>query len=238
MEADSLSHLFAFYLPSLCLSAGLGLKDVPDLLPKHQPPPHPADMAGDTHTHACTHTQTRTHREKTRIPLMCFQACASLHPCARSLVQTHSYKASLSLLLMKEPSPACTHRVRLRHNQAQIHTVALDANTNACIPFFFFFPQACPIFKILSTPTHILPCSDTPTAAHVRVAPSWRTHCVGARQGKLVRCSKSRHLTPSLSGSLFKVACNTTPVVNGTAPADYCMLRPPAVIAEYIPVQG
>nr|XP_049611542.1 uncharacterized protein LOC125989345 isoform X1 [Syngnathus scovelli] len=37
---------------------GSGLKDVPDLLPKHRSPPHPADMA-DTRTH--TNTRTRTH---------------------------------------------------------------------------------------------------------------------------------------------------------------------------------
>lgn len=63
MEATRLSHLFALHLSSTLLtlsSAGLGLKDVPDLLPKAEPPPHPADMAEDTRKAAKTRTRMHT----------------------------------------------------------------------------------------------------------------------------------------------------------------------------------
>lgn len=61
---ESSSSFFALY-------AGLGLKDVPDLLPKHRPPPHPADMA-DTHTDA----HTRTHKREF---LSCLSFCIYSH---------------------------------------------------------------------------------------------------------------------------------------------------------------
>lgn len=132
-------------------------------------------------------THTHTHTEK-HTSVACVFKHARLFTCA--LRAPHKHILSLALLPMKESSHACTHRVRLRQNQAQIHTLALDANKNTCMNSrLSLASQACPIFKIWSTPTHILPCLDTPTAAHVRAARSRRTPCSVARQGELVRWS-------------------------------------------------
>lgn len=137
--------------------------------------------------HGWRHTHTHTHTEK-HTSVACVFKHVRLFTCA--LRAPHKHILSLALLPMKESSHACTHRVRLRQNQAQIHTLALDANKNACMNSrLSLASQACPIFKILSTPTHILPCLDTPTAAHVRAARSRRTPCSVARQGELVRWS-------------------------------------------------
>lgn len=186
MEGDRLSHLFVFCLPSFCLSAGLGLKDVPDLLPKHQPPPHPADMAGDTRTH--THTDGRMHTEK-HASLACVFKHVRLFTCASCEPWTNAFWAQLSYRWKNRPTLARivsdSDTIRLKFTRSPSTPTRMHAGVRNC----HLLVRHVLFLQFLSTPTHILPCLDTPTAAHVRAARSWRTPCVVARQAELVRWS-------------------------------------------------
>lgn len=110
MKATSLSHLFALHLSSTLLtlySAGLGLKDVPDLLPKARPPPHPADMAEDTHASRQTHTHVNT------VQILAYLLCVFKH-------------VGLVMLM-------CVI-LTLEHTQEQTHSWNVDAATGSGPP--------------------------------------------------------------------------------------------------------
>lgn len=76
-QVDSHTYLLSASLLALSVSlssAGLGLKDVPDLLPKHQPPPNPADMAKHTRIHTHTRKHVKAHLKNNPYLLMTFSS--------------------------------------------------------------------------------------------------------------------------------------------------------------------
>lgn len=159
-------------------------------------------------TSPCRHgwRHTRTHAHARGVKNLHFSRVRRFACALRAPVQTHSYSVSRALLPMKEPPHTCTHRVRLRHNRAPMHTLALHVNKNACMRWrLSLASQACPIFKTFSTPTHILPCLDTPTAAHVRAAVSRGTPCRGCKAGSIsqVKYLDIWHLCQGLSLKLL-----------------------------------
>lgn len=156
--------------------------------------------------------------------------CASSR-CAPSPIQTHSSSVSLALPPMKEPSHTCTHRVRLRHNQAQVHTLALDASNNACMRLrLSLASQACPIFKTLEAHLHTFSHAWThpPLPMWERPVLEDTLRCCKAGRISQVKYLNIRHLLCQVLS--WKLLADTTPVVNGPAPADYCVLGAPMVI--------
>ena len=109
-QTDYHTYLFSASLPSVCLQvwAWKTCQTCCQSLSLH--------LSLQTWLETHTHMHTRTHTEK-HASLACFSKHAqpTLHLCTPSPVQTHSYNVSRALLPMKEPSHACTHR--LRHNQ-------------------------------------------------------------------------------------------------------------------------